>query len=110
MSAMSPRDPGLQPERTYLSWQRTLILLLVVSVLSSAGLTDATPAASPVLAALPLLLAAGAAFVISIAVRKRWRTAAPEPPELTRVRPWQVMTLSAVVAGLAILISVTALW
>lgn len=104
-----PRDPGLQPERTYLAWQRTLILLIVVAVLSAAAIIDVAPAASRLLALLPLVLAAGATSVLGLAVRQRWHSAAPGSRQLTRARPWQVALLSVVVGGLAVVVGVAAL-
>lgn len=37
MSETSPRDPGLQPERTGLSWSRTAFLMLLVSAILLRG-------------------------------------------------------------------------
>lgn len=61
------RDPGLQPERTTLSWGRTMLTLLVVSSLALRWVgVDGVPALIP--AALSLV----AVTAISLTQRRRY--------------------------------------
>lgn len=64
------QDPGLQPERTVLSWHRTCLTLLIFGVLLGRwGLTSDTAEASPVLAGgMTALFALVLVLVVSIAV------------------------------------------
>ncbi|WP_017590650.1 DUF202 domain-containing protein [Nocardiopsis ganjiahuensis] len=114
------RDPGLQPERTLLSWQRMLILLVVVGLLYLRGPLEpgstAVPEVAPVLRvgvmAFTLLLGAG----LGLHLWARWRRTGhglrePETgrPPLNLARPWAMVLLSAGVLALTVVVLTTVL-
>ena len=72
MSGPRERDPGLQPERTLLSWQRTLFLLAVVTLLYLRVPPEDTLAGT-----VGQLIAVGILFgtstVLAVHLQKRWR-------------------------------------
>ncbi len=120
MSSTARRDPGLQPERTLLSWQRMLILLAVVGLLYLRGPiapgSSAVPEAAPLLRvgvmAFTLLLCAG----LGLHLWLRWRRTAhglrePETglPPRNLARPWAMVLLSAGVLALTAVVLTTVL-
>ncbi|WP_460754527.1 DUF202 domain-containing protein [Nocardiopsis oceani] len=112
------RDPGLQPERTLLSWQRMLILLVVVALLYLRGPlvpgSTVVPEVDPLLRvgvmAFTLLLGAG----LGLHLWLRWRRTAcglrerdtGEPP-LNVARPWAMVALSSGVLALTVTVVLT---
>lgn len=56
-------DPGLQPERTSLAWRRTILSMVVGSVVSARLLHDSL-ASKALVATIPLVLAAGIALYV----------------------------------------------
>ncbi|WP_017606871.1 DUF202 domain-containing protein [Nocardiopsis alkaliphila] len=113
-----PRDPGLQPERTLLSWQRTLILLAVVGLLYLRG--PLVPGSTVVpevpfpfrMGVMALSLLLGAALGLHLwsrwrrtenGLRERGRT---EPP-LNVARPWAMVVLSVGVLVLTVAVVAT---
>lgn len=120
MSAQQNRDPGLQPERTLLSWQRTLILVVVVGLLYLRGPLvpgDSAIPAPPLtvrLSVMAALLFLGTA--LGLHLWSRWRGTANgmhDPsrggPPLTVARPWAMAALCAAVLGLSVLLVLTVL-
>lgn len=114
-------DPGLQPERTFLSWQRTLVLLIVVGLLYLRGplmepLGDAPPHIGPTarLAVLTGLMAL--AVLLAVHVYRRWLVTGHgwnEPrtgrPPTSIARPWALLVLSASILGFAVVVAVSVL-
>lgn len=120
MSTQDDRDPGLQPERTLLSWQRTLILVGIVGLLYLRGplVPGDTAVPSPPLmvrlAVMAVLLILGA--VLGLHLWSRWRgtrNGARDPvtgePPLTVARPWAMAVLCAAVLGLCVVLVLTVL-
>ncbi|MBR8740900.1 DUF202 domain-containing protein [Nocardiopsis sp. MG754419] len=117
---MSTRDPGLQPERTLLSWQRTLILVVLVGLLYLRGPLVPGSAVVPEVPgsfrvgvmALTLLLGAG----LGLHLWLRWRRTGHgtrEPgetgPPLSVARPWAMVLTSAGVLVLTMAVVATVL-
>ncbi|HJE58774.1 MAG TPA: DUF202 domain-containing protein [Nocardiopsis listeri] len=115
---MIRRDPGLQPERTLLSWQRTLILLVLVGLLylrgpfvPGAGVDPEVPMPLRVgVMALTLLMCAG----LGLHLWLRWRRTehgmreeggAGPPPSVAR--PWALILLCAGVFALTVAVAAT---
>lgn len=63
-------DPGLQPERTALSWQRTLLVLGAALVAASRALLELFGVVSYALAGVGLV----AVVVLSVVTQRRYRT------------------------------------
>lgn len=118
MTPEEGRDPGLQPERTLLSWQRMLILLAVVGLLYLRGPIE--PGSAPVpevglelrvgVMAFTLLLGAGLGTHLWL----RWRRTdhgLREPgtgrPPLSVARPWAMVLLSTGVLALTAVVVLT---
>ena len=113
-------DPGLQPERTLLSWQRTLILLAVVGMLFLRGaLTHDAAAALRASPSVRVATTAGLLLVcavLGVHLWVRWRRTAygtrdPEGdgPPLSVARPWAMALLCATVLALSVVLVLTEL-
>lgn len=102
----SPRDPGLQPERTSLAWRRTGLALVVCA---AGGLRVAFEI-HPVLAATAaVLVLGGAVAVLGVAARNYRRTRATLASSGTHRVPVGDGLLHAFVAGIALVGALSAL-
>jgi len=94
-----PRDPGLQPERTALSWQRTGVVTLLVGVGSAA----AAVRRGSVVVVLAALVALALAAVTAVPPRR--------PSDHPLARPYVRLVRAAVatvaLAAVGILLSLT---
>jgi hypothetical protein len=99
------QDPGLQPERTVMSWDRSLLALMVTSAMFLRWYGTAGPVALA-----PAVLCAVAAFVIHWTQRHRYGThSAGIARERVRADAWAVLWLVALVTALAAL-GIVAIW
>ncbi|MCA0296767.1 MAG: DUF202 domain-containing protein [Actinobacteria bacterium] len=101
----SPRDPGLQPERTSLAWQRTALALAVVGAATPRLLWPMIDA----WALLPCALVVAGAAVLFVAAARRYRrmlgTVADTRPldgRLPLLATLLVLVLGLVAAGLVV--------
>jgi hypothetical protein len=93
-------DPGRQPERTRLSWRRTVLAATVVALLAGRLAADrSTPAAILALAA----VAAGWLVILAIAGRRVTALAAAEPVPARWAVPLIALT-SVGYAGLGVVL------
>lgn len=100
--ARQPRDPGLQPERTALAWNRTALAVAVnAALVLRAGMLGAAPLFVAV--GIFLLLAAGAATAYSSVRKRQLLRAVGTPPQSSSVALAlaAVVTLLASAAGIA---------
>ncbi len=99
------RDPGLQPERTALSWTRTAVAM---SVNAALGLRAGVTHESSTLVMLSLVLVA-AATLMFIYGRQRAHVLAiqtPGPPSLASVRVCWTVSMSTVLASIVGLMAI----
>lgn len=99
MSLPIARDPGLQPERTALSWTRTA---LVVAVNALLALRTGLLHGEPWLVAAGIVLVTAAAAVASVgAVRRRQLEAGAYAPHPLLILAVAAATVAAAAAGIA---------
>ncbi len=95
-----PRDPGRQPERTALSWRRTLLAATVAALLAARmGVAQPTPVALVAVAA----VAAGWLAILVLATRRMTAMAAAEPGPVNWAVPLTTL-VTAVYAGLGVVL------
>jgi uncharacterized membrane protein YidH (DUF202 family) len=98
-------DPGLQPERTVMSWGRTLLAVCVASVMFLRWYASAGP-----LALAPAAVCAVAGLVIHLLQRRRYGTqAAGIVREQVHADVWAVLWMVVLVVSLAGL-GLAAMW
>ncbi|MFT2817516.1 DUF202 domain-containing protein [Leifsonia sp. A12D58] len=98
-----PFDPGLQPERTFLAWQRTMLAL---GVASAAAVRFAAPQYG-LASAMVGLTGLGLALAAYVGVRYRYRRTHAELTESGSLRAVSAWPLAAV-AGSIIMLGVAA--
>ncbi|WP_053619246.1 DUF202 domain-containing protein [Nocardiopsis sp. NRRL B-16309] len=117
MSGPVDRDPGLQPERTLMSWQRTLILMVLVGMLFMRGSlvpeTTHIPEPSMAVRTAMMTMSIVMAGLLALHVHLRWRrcghgTRDPESgrPPLNVATPWAMVTVCATVLVLSVVLVV----
>ncbi|WP_022890000.1 DUF202 domain-containing protein [Agromyces italicus] len=98
MSTASVRDPGLQPERTALSWTRTALVVAVNALLAlRTGFVEGEPWL--VVAGLVLVVAGGAVAAIG-SIRSRQLEAGSFAPPVALIGVVTAVTLAAAAAGI----------
>ncbi|UIP59168.1 DUF202 domain-containing protein [Agromyces marinus] len=100
-AAAIPRDPGLQPERTALSWTRTSFAVAVNALLL---LREGLVADRTSLVAASVVLFAGACVILAVGRRRRRALSSPgEPLAMPLPYAWLVVgaTLLAGVTAIA---------
>jgi uncharacterized membrane protein YidH (DUF202 family) len=104
-SSSSP--PGLQQERTALSWRRTSLALGVLSLLiARVALEDAD--AAP--AALSVAAVGGALWLVVATLRHRWTITSPTDPDLAVLRDGRLpLAVVAIVMILCVAVALLAL-
>jgi uncharacterized membrane protein YidH (DUF202 family) len=107
-------DPGLQGERTYLAWQRTIALFLVVALLSLADIWELGRDVHLDVHLAPVGLLAVAAAVLAVGLRRRWRgtgngrvVADSGRGGAPLGRPWMVVLTSTVVTVFGLTVAAT---
>ncbi|CAM4153820.1 hypothetical protein GCM10009799_21570 [Nocardiopsis rhodophaea] len=115
------RDAGLQPERTFLAWQRTLIVIFVVALLYlrdpfQSGEAGPGSGPDPIYRLVAVLVVAVAVGVLMAHLRRRWHATdhglhddATGTPPAPLAAPWAIYLLSGSAAAVAIVVAVSAL-
>ncbi|ASU81947.1 DUF202 domain-containing protein [Nocardiopsis gilva YIM 90087] len=116
------RDAGLQPERTFLAWQRTLIVIFVVALLYlrdpfQNGASGSGSGPDPIFRLAAVLVVAVAVGILMAHLRRRWRATdqglhddATGNPPAPLASPWAIYLLSGSAAAIATVVAVSALF